>query len=82
MIAPIIASVKASSVGSGPGTRPAPLGDAQKLLNLRIGLEIDRWRVYLVGTNLLNHDAPYYISGSGYQRNYPRTIGLEASFEL
>lgn len=67
-----------SSVGSGPATRPAPFGNAQKLLNMRLGVEAFQWSAYLVGTNLLNHDEPYYISGSGYQVNYPRTIGIEA----
>lgn len=71
-----------SSVGSGPFTRPAPLGEAQKLLSLRVGVEVDRWSVYLVGANLANHSAPYYVSGSGYQRNYPRTLGLEVKYEL
>ena len=71
-----------SSVGQGPGTRPAPLGLAQKLLGLRVGIDADHWGAYLVGSNLLNHDQPFYISGSGYQRNYPRTLGLELKFEL
>ena len=71
-----------SSVGSGPGTRPAPLGKAQKLLGLRAGVDADGWSVYVVGTNLLGHADPFYISGSGYQRNYPRTVGLEFKFEL
>jgi outer membrane receptor protein involved in Fe transport len=71
-----------SSVGQGPATRPAPLGRAQKLLGLRVGVDADRWSAYLVGSNLLNHDDPFYISGSGYQRNYPRTVGVEFKFEL
>ena len=71
-----------SSVGAGAGTRPAPLGKAQKLLGLRVGVYAEHWSAYLVGTNLLNHDQPFYISGSGYQRNYPRTVGLELRYEL
>ena len=71
-----------SSVGQGPGTRPAPLGSSQKLLGLRIGVDADHWSAYLVGSNLLNHDDPFYISGSGYQRNYPRTLGVELKFDL
>ena len=71
-----------SSVGQGPTTRPAPLGRAQKLLGLRVGVEAQRWSAFVVGTNLLNHDDPFYISGSGYQRNYPRTVGVELKLEL
>lgn len=71
-----------SSVGQGAGTRPAPLGQAQKLLGLRVGVDADRWSAYLVGSNLLGHSDPFYIAGSGYQRNYPRTVGVELKFDL
>lgn len=71
-----------SSVGQGRFTRPAPLGRAQKLLGMRVGIEAQGWSAYAVGSNLLNHDDPFYVSGSGYQRNYPRTIGLELRVEL
>lgn len=70
------------SIGTGPATRPAPLGDPQNLINLRLGLEGNGWSTYLFGTNLLDRDNPIYISGSGIQRNYPRTIGLEFRYSL
>ena len=64
---------------SPPNAPPpvAPLGSAQNLLKLRLGVEGDRWRAFLVGENLLNGDKAFIISGSGIQRNYPRTLGLE-----
>ena len=59
---------------------PAPLGSTQNLLKLRLGVEGQNWAAFLVGENLLNGDKAFIISGSGSQRNYPRTLGLELRF--
>jgi len=70
---------------SGPGgtssTLAAPLGNAQKLLKARIGVEGENWGVHLFGENLTNQDEAYYFNGSGWQRQWPRTIGVQASFD-
>ncbi len=60
---------------------PAPLGEAQKLVKLRVGVEGENWGAHLFGENLTNQDKPYYFNGSGWQRPYPRTIGLEVNFD-
>lgn len=60
---------------------PAPLGKAQKLLKLRVGVEGNNWSAHLFGENLTNHDDPYYFNGSGWQRPYPRTVGLEVKYD-
>ncbi len=71
-----------NSIGATPATTvPAPLANAQNLLKMRIGVEGEHWGAHLVGENLTNQDDPTNISGSGFQKNYPRRIGLEFNFD-
>jgi len=64
----------------GAPAAAAPLGSTQNLLKLRLGVEGPNWAAFLVGENLLNRGNAFMISGSGSQRNYPRTVGLELRF--
>lgn len=59
------------------------LGDYHQL-NMRFGISLDKWRIEVFGTNLLNEDAmTWYRQSSFYAfRLRPRTLGLELGFNF
>jgi len=69
---------------SGQFGQPS-VGDSRDLLRVRIGVEKDRFGVYLFGSNLLGEDGAIYSQevpggATGYTMDYPRQLGVEVQF--
>ena len=64
------------------GDPPRSEQPSDSLVNLRIGLETDRWRVTIFADNLLDEQAIIFCCrGNGeFTINRPRTIGIRARF--
>ena len=59
------------------------VGDERKLLRVRLGLENERYGVYLFGKNLLGEDGAVYSQAAtggltAFTQDYPRQLGIEA----
>ena len=59
------------------------VGDERKLLRARLGLENERYGVYLFGKNLLGEDGAVYSQAAtngltAFTQDYPRQLGIEA----
>ena len=73
---------------SGQFGQPS-VGDLPRSLGLRarVGVEKDRFGVYLFGSNLLGEDGPIYSQEvpngvTGYTMDYPRQLGVEMQFNF
>ena len=62
-------------------------GESRDLMRVRIGVHDRRFGLYAFGTNLLNESGPIYAqqpTGGApvFTRDYPRTIGVEATLDF
>ncbi len=57
--------------------------EAVRMANLRIGLETERWQIYVFGRNLLDNEGPTAPQPDDRQpRARPPSYGLQASFDF
>ena len=79
-----LVSLSYNSIGSRPGQFGANAeGDERNLLRARLGIENERWGVYLFGENLLGEDGAVYSQAAAggltaFTQDYPRQLGIEA----
>ena len=79
-----LVSLSYNSISSRPGQSGANAeGDERNLLRARLGIENERWGVYLFGKNLLGEDGSVYSQAAAggataFTQDYPRQLGIEA----
>jgi len=65
-----------------PGDNLGRFGESQDLLRARAGLQWEHFGLFLFGENLLGENDAIQVSGSGRTRQYPRVLGVEATFDF